>query len=139
MPKFKLETKVQAKDMFLSMNVSRVFSVQAELGSISDEQPLGKHDVLILNLNWHCPLSRNQQHHPQLCHRGDQGGDRGGRGHRDRVGLLQRLVRRGEGGDRGQTLHLRPGGHGAQHPPARGQSGQSTGVITSPLKSKLKQ
>ena len=51
MPKFKLETKVQAKDMFLSMNVSRVFSVQAELGSISDEQPLGKHDVEILNLN----------------------------------------------------------------------------------------
>ena len=47
MPKFKLETKVQAKDMFLSMNVSRVFSVQAELGSISDEQPLGKYDVKI--------------------------------------------------------------------------------------------
>ena len=51
MPKFKLETKVQAKDMFLSMNVSRVFSQQAELGSISDDQPLGKHDVDILNLN----------------------------------------------------------------------------------------
>lgn len=41
MPKFKLETKVQAKDMFLNMNVTRVFSQQAELGSISDEQPLG--------------------------------------------------------------------------------------------------
>ena len=52
MPKFKLETKVQAKDMFLSMNVSRVFSQQAELGSISDDQPLGKHNVVsILNLN----------------------------------------------------------------------------------------
>ena len=42
MPKFKLSTKVQAKDMFQSMNVSRVFSQQAELGRISDDTPLGK-------------------------------------------------------------------------------------------------
>jgi len=43
MPKFKLSTKVQAKDMFLSMDVSRVFSQQAELGGITSDQPLGKH------------------------------------------------------------------------------------------------
>jgi len=46
MPKFKLETKVQAKDMFLNMNVTRVFSQQAELGSISDDQPLGINSIL---------------------------------------------------------------------------------------------
>ena len=41
MPKFKLETKVQAKDMFISMNASRVFSDQAELDRITDDKPLG--------------------------------------------------------------------------------------------------
>jgi len=46
MPKFKLETKVQAKDMFLNMNVTKVFSQQAELGSISDDQPLGINSIL---------------------------------------------------------------------------------------------
>jgi len=46
MPKFKLSTKVQAKDMFQSMNVSRVFSQQAELGRISDDTPLGISSIL---------------------------------------------------------------------------------------------
>ena len=71
MPKFKLETKVQAKDMFLNMNVTKVFSQQAELGSISDDQPLGDEYFKVTTqtkITFPSPLFRHQQHPPQLCH-----------------------------------------------------------------------